>query len=189
MRSGRLLLAVVALAVFGGFGCEDPAARTTYLRTPAGNASKYADWNTSGPVPHLLPGVCEGETLTPEFNALSESDLVTFVEKHGYKTRIIRARRDLVYVDLFTSGDDFVRLRVALLPTPAAAGRELHEAILEHGPGSWGIHRSNLAVLAPIGSYAQIISFASESKLSCWGVLTVGGLDDTMVVPGGYMEL
>ena len=153
------------------------------------SAEKYATGRAHSTPACLMPQVCEGESLTPEFGTLNEEDLVTFLEKHGYKTRIVRARRDLVYVDAFTSGDDFVRLRVALLPSPAAAGRELHEAILDHGPGSWGVHRSNLAVLAPIGSYAQIISFASESKLSCWGVLTVAGLDDTLVVPGGYMEL
>lgn len=186
IRTGRLLLAVVA---FGLFGCEDHTAQTAYLRTPADNASKYADWQTTGPVPRLSPSVCENELLTPEFNALTEDDLVAFLEKHGYKTRIVRARRDLVYVDVLTSANDFVRLRVALLPGAAAAGRELHEAILDHGPGAWGVHRSNLAVLAPIGSYAQIIAFAAESKLSCWGVLTVAGLDDTLVVPGGYMEL
>jgi hypothetical protein len=177
-----LLSAVVA-------GCEAPAARTTFLRTPAGSTTDYATWDTKMPVPRLLPAVCEKETLTPEFSPLTENDLVTFLERHNYKTRIVRARRDLVYVDVLTSSDDFVRLRVAILPTPSAAGNELHEAILDHGPGSWGVHRSNLAVLAPIGSYAQIVTFAAESKLSCWGVLTVAGLDDTMVIPGGYMEL
>ena len=181
---GALLLLSAAAA-----GCEDPAARTAFLRTPAGNASDFAVWNTNGPVPRLLPAVCEKEVLTPEFKPLNESDLVTFLEKHNYKTRIVRARRDLVYVDVLISGDDFVRLRVALLASPSAAGNELHEAILDHGPGSWGVHRSNLAVLAPIGSYSQIVTFASESKLSCWGVLTVAGLDDTLVIPGGYMEL
>jgi hypothetical protein len=186
LSSPFLLSVAVAVA---GAGCEDPAARTTFLRTPTGNASGYATWNTGGPVPRLLPEVCEKEVLTPEFKPLNEEALISFLEKHNYKTRTIRARRDLVYVDVLTGSDDFVRLRVAILPNPSAAGNELHEAILDHGPGSWGIHRSNLAVLAPIGSYPQIVTFASESKLSCWGVLTVAGLDDTMVIPGGYMEL
>jgi hypothetical protein len=191
IRLRRFLLAGLAFASLGCVlvGCEDPAARTTYLRTPSDSAARYADFRNTGSVPRLHPEVCAREPMTQEFTPLSEDDLVTFLEKHGYKTRTVRARRDLVYVDVFTTGDDFVRLRVALLPNPGAAGRELHEAVLDHGPGSWGVHRSNLAVLAPIGSMAQIVAFASESKLSCWGVLTVAGLDDTMVIPGGYLEL
>ncbi len=187
-KMGTLGIRVLVGLVVACAGC-DGASRATYLRTSDSNASQYADFGAAGAVPRLLPGVCQNETLTPEFTTLAADDLATFLEKHGYKTRSVRARRDLVYVDVLTSADDFVRLRVAILPDAAAAGRELHEAILQHGPGSWGVHRSNLAVLAPIGSRSQIIPFASESKLSCWGVLPVAGLDDTFVIPGEYMEL
>ena len=81
-----------------------------------------------------------------------------------------------------------MRLRVAILPDAPAAGRDLHEAILQHGTGSWGVHRGNLAVLAPIGDPDEIVSFAAKTKLACWGVLTLAGRDDSFVTPGGYFE-
>ncbi|MDF2698430.1 MAG: hypothetical protein K0S65_6814, partial [Labilithrix sp.] len=55
--------------------------------------------------------------------------------------------------------------------------------------GSWGIHRANIAVLAPPGSVPDILAFVGKTKLACWGVLTVAGRDDAFVVPGGYREL
>src|SRR5205823_3175455 len=118
-----------------------------------------------------------------------EGELVRFLTAHGYESKTVRARSDLVYVDVLNAGDHPVRLRVAILPDPPAAGKELHQAILQHGEGSWGVHRSNLAVLAPIGEPSEVVAFAVKTKLACWGVLTMAGLDDTFVVPGGYLEL
>ena len=134
------------------------------------------------------PEVCKDEPTKPDFGSLNEDDLIQYLTARGLNTSKTRARSDLVYVDV-VEGKEVVRLRVAILDSSHAAGHELHESILEHGPGSWGIHRSNLAVLAPIGSLSQIISFAVKTKLACWGVLTVAGLDDTFVVSGGYTEL
>jgi hypothetical protein len=81
------------------------------------------------------------------------------------------------------------RLRVAILENADEAGRELADAIAEHGNGSWGIHRSNLAVLGPVGDTSHDLAFAAETKLVCWGVFTVVGSRDTVVIPGGYREL
>ena len=82
-----------------------------------------------------------------------------------------------------------MRLRVAILPNAAAAGEELHRGALEHGSGAWGVHRSNLAVLAPAGHPNDILAFAIRTKLACWGVLTVIDGSEAKVVPGGYREL
>ena len=54
---------------------------------------------------------------------------------------------------------------------------------------SWGVHRSNLAVLGPAGDPSDTITFAAVTKLACWGVFTIAETDDAFVVPGGYTEL
>lgn len=137
----------------------------------------------------LKPEVCRDTPEDkPETGMLDASDLVSFLERQGLHATVTRERPDLVYVDLSGVSNDPIRLRVAILPSAYAAGNDLHHAILQHGPGSWGVHRSNLAVLAPIGSMDQILELAGRTKLACWGVLTVAGLDDDFVVPGGYME-
>jgi len=179
---------LAGVLVFVGAACEGTTGPNVYLRTPGGGQDAIDGVLEPGSM-RLRPTICDGEVLTPEFSPLTEDDLASYLEKHGFRTRKSRARRDLVYIDVLDAGQDYVRLRVAILDQAPAAGRELHEAILQHGPGSWGVHRSNLAVLAPIGSPDQIIGFAVKSKLACWGVLTLAGLDDTFVVPGGYMEL
>jgi hypothetical protein len=136
----------------------------------------------------LKASVCNGESLRPEYSRLTEDALVTFLSAHGFQSQTVRARSDLLYVDVTNAADHPVRLRVAILPNAPAAGRDLHEAILQHGTGSWGVHRGNLAVLAPIGDPDEIVSFAAKTKLACWGVLTLAGRDDTFVTPGGYFE-
>lgn len=162
--------------------------KSAYLSTPGGG-SKYAEGSL--PNMRLTPATCQGVAeMKPEYTVLDESSLMRFLQSRGYELRRTRARSDLVYVDVLNGGGDIpVRLRVAILPTAQQAGRDLHEAILDHGPGSWGIHRSNLAVLAPIGKPEQVAAFAGKSQLACWGVLTMAGLDDTFVVTGGYTEL
>lgn len=137
----------------------------------------------------LKPEVCKEESLKADFARLDEDSFVAFLRAHGVEGfRKIRARNDLVYVDV-GQGEKTVRFRIAILKTPEEAGHELHEAMLEHGPGSWGVHRSNLAILAPRSPLGDVLSFATETKLACWGVLTYTGLDDTFVIPGGYTEL
>lgn len=136
------------------------------------------------------PTLCDASELKPEYAMLDESHIVTFLERQQIDVRIERPRADLIYLNLAGSvATRPVRLRVAILPNADAAGNELHEAILQHGTGSWGVHRSNLAILGPIGEPTDAVAFAAATKLACWGVFTIGGRDDTFVVPGGYTEL
>ena len=61
--------------------------------------------------------------------------------------------------------------------------------IAQHGSGSWGVHRSNLAILGPIQDPADMLDLVATNKLACWGVLTIGTGADVYVIPGGYREL
>ena len=164
------------------------AARPISIDTSSAG-SQYADGSLAPGETRLKSSLCENETVRPEYGPITESSLVAFLAAHGFTSTVVRARGDLVYVDVNDGGSKTVRLRVAILNNPPDAGRDLHEAILEHGPGSWGVHRSNLAVLAPIGSGSEVVTFAGKTKLACWGVLTMAGRDDTFVIPGGYTEL
>lgn len=139
----------------------------------------------------LLPSVCTGVDARPDYATLDENAVVAFLKARGLPVRLERARADLLYVEVQVNPDtnEWARLRVAVLASPDQAGRELHDAILQHGSGSWGIHRANLAVLGPEGSVPDIVAFMAKTKLSCWGVLTVGGRDDDFVIPGNYREL
>ncbi len=137
---------------------------------------------------HVSPKACEGLDVRPSFAKLGADDLRAFLEQRGIAYETTKARSDLEYVDLI-DGSQKVRLRVATLGTAREAGRDLHEALLEHGAGSWGVHRSNVAVLGPVSSVESAVDFSLRTKLACWGVLTVAGRDDTFVVKGGYSEL
>jgi hypothetical protein len=136
------------------------------------------------------PEVCKGLDLTPAYNRLDENDLINFLRGLDIKFNVERPREDLAYLVV----DDKrtrrpARLRVAILENADEAGRELADAIAQHGNGSWGVHRSNLAVLGPVGDTSHDLAFAAETKLVCWGVFTVVGSRDTVVIPGGYREL
>jgi hypothetical protein len=160
-----------------------------YLSTP-GAGDRYVAGSLDPGSARLKPDLCRDvPENSPDRTQLDENALVAFLQHQGFHTKVLRARSDLAYVDVLDAGgSEPVRLRVAILPDAYAAGSDLHNAILEHGPGSWGIHRSNLAILAPIGSMDQILELAGRTKLACWGVLTVAARDDDFVVPGGYME-
>jgi|SRR5215467_9430799 len=181
-----VLALALALATAGCSGATGGA----YLSTSGSGASGSVQGSTSPGEMRLNPSICNGiPELRPDYKPLDEGALMSFLKTHGFETTRTRARSDLVYVDITNAGPSPVRLRVAILATPPDAGRDLHEALLQHGPGSWGVHRSNLAILAPIGSDDEIIALAVKTKLACWGVLTLTGRDDTFVVPGGYTEL
>jgi hypothetical protein len=136
------------------------------------------------------PGLCEPEEMKPEYAKLDETSLLRFLERQHIDARIERPRADLMYANVGGAGTEKpIRLRVAILANADEAGRELHQGILQHGPGSWGVRRSNLAVLGPIGSTTDDIAFVGVTKLACWGIFTIAGTDDTFVVPGGYTEL
>ena len=134
--------------------------------------------------------LCDSEPLQPEHAKLTENDLVQFLQRQHLDVRVDRPRADLVYLNVNGAGTESpVRIRVAILENADQAGLELHEALLQHGEGAWGVHRSNLAALVPTGPYSEAISFAAKTKLACWGVFTAAGTDDTFVVSGGYFEL
>ena len=187
-----LLPLLPAVAAVFATGCTE-----TYLNFPAGDASSFAEGTGTSKSGHLAPGemrikrnVCKDFDLHPDFRTLDENALVEFLHKQGFKTTAERARNDLVYIYASVEGSsEPVRLRVAILKSPADAGRELHEAVLQHGPGSWGVHRANLAILGPIGDAGPVVNFAVKTKLVCWGVFTMAGRDDSFVIPGGYVEL
>ncbi len=145
-----------------------------------------ATTETSGQVA-FAPAVCAGTDLTPDDTKRDETALVEFLKAQHLDATLVRERSDLVYVDVRAGGPP-VRLRVAILPTSVAAGEELHRAIRERGNGAWGVHRSNLAVLAPAGTESNILAFAVRTKLACWGVVTVQD-GEARVIPGGYREL
>jgi hypothetical protein len=183
MRSFFWLASFLALV-----GCaEAPTVTGVYLETPGGKEDSARPLSLG--YARFKAEVCKDEPLYPEFYRQTEESLVQFLRAHEAEVTVLRVRRDLVYLDVKYKGGQTVRLRVAILNSPEDAGHELHEAILEHGPGSWGVHRANLAVLGPIGSLDQVVTFAAETKLVCWGMLTMAGLDDSFVIPGGYMEL
>ncbi|WP_394832167.1 hypothetical protein LVJ94_37190 [Pendulispora rubella] len=139
----------------------------------------------------LQPSVCSGVDLQPASTALDERALLDFLRAQGVQARAEQKRGDLVYVEVLNPNDNkWMRLRVAILPSPMAAGRELHEAMLQHKKGSWGVHRGNLAVLGPVAGMNEILGFAGKTKLACWGVLTVAASsDEAVVIPGGYREI
>ncbi len=173
-------------------GCSSPV-----LRMSDGSDAKAYAASPSGEGPGSTPdglrfkaGLCSSQDLRPEGKLLTEGDLVAFLSRQQLDVRIERPRSDLVYLNVTGAGTESpVRLRVAILKSSAEAGRELHEAILQHGPGSWGVHLSNLAVLGPIGELSDDVTFAAKTKLSCWGVFMTAGRDDTYVGPGAYREL
>ena len=95
--------------------------------------------------------------------------------------------RDRAEID--AGGGRSLRGQVGLFLSADEAGRELADALVEHGEGSWGVHRSNLAVLGPVGDTTHDLAFAAEIGLPCWGIFTIRGKEDTFVIPGAYREL
>ena len=135
-------------------------------------------------------GLCDAQELRPDGRQLTEGNLIEFLNKQQLDVRIERPRSDLIYLVVSGAGTDVpVRLRVAILKSADEAGAELHAALLQHGPGAWGVRRSNLAVLGQIGSLDDDLTFAAKTRLSCWGMFMTAGRDDTYAVPGGYREL
>ena len=138
----------------------------------------------------LKGSVCAGRDIAPVLDqALDERSLLEHLTAANVKYKLQKARADLIYVDLLDAGTVApVRLRLAILKTRHAAGRELHEAIQQHGRGSFGFHRGNLAVLAPVAPIEDALALSIRTQLACWGVLTMAAADDDFVVAGGYSE-
>lgn len=135
---------------------------------------------------------CEGLDTNVELNQLAQDDLSRHLERIGTPPVQIKARGNLYWFDFpGTDADDgdVVRLRLAVLGDAKEAADELHKALLEHGPGWWGLRRSNISVLAPKAGLTEAVAFALKYKLPCWGMISYADRDDVYVVPGPYMEL
>jgi hypothetical protein len=172
--------------------CSSPMLRVT----DGTNYKSFVQDRSGGPsgadftALRFRPETCQGENLEPETQKLDANHLIRFLERQQLSVRVERPRADLIYLVLSGVGTaNEVRLRVAILANASLAGEELHGAMLQHGQGSWGIHRSNLAVLGPIGSAEDDLAFAGKYKLACWGMFSMAGRDDTIAVPGAYREL
>jgi hypothetical protein len=138
----------------------------------------------------FTPGLCSEDERRTEEGLLDVDTFLAFLRAQGVEARVMGLRGDLSMVEARAGTEAPVRFRVAVLPSPGAAGQELHKALLEHGLGAWGVRRANLAILvASPAPFEDVIVFASRTKLACWGALAVAGLDDVYVVPGGYFEL
>ncbi|WP_245678444.1 hypothetical protein [Chondromyces crocatus] len=161
-----------------------------HLLTPEGEASPSVGLNRF----KIKPEVCQGIETHAMTQPLAPDDLARFLESIGASVQPKKARGNLYWFDFPASekskdsGRRFVRLRLAVLDNSEAASRDLHDALLLHGPGWWGIRRSNLAVLAPKTDLDEALAFAIKYKLVCWGVFTYAGNDDTYVVPGPYLQ-
>lgn len=178
---GRWLLAGLVLV-----GCSSPVLRMN----DGSDTRAYVVGGNEADEVRFRPGLCDGEDLRPDGGQLSEASLIQFFGRQRLDVRLERPRSDLVYLNVSGAGTESpVRLRVAILKNADDAGNELHAALLQHGPGSWGVRRSNLAVLGPIGTLEDDLTFAAKTKLSCWGMFMVAGREDAYAVPGGYREL
>lgn len=139
------------------------------------------------------PQACDKLDTHTVTSKLNQEDFTRFLDAQGMKVEPRKARDNLYWYDFPNgsgeAGKNFVRLRLAVLEDSPHASADLHQAILEHGPGWWGVRRANLAVLAPKASLSTALSFAMKYKLPCWGMFTYGGLDDAYVVTGPYSEL
>jgi len=139
--------------------------------------------------------VCKGLDTHPVTQRLGPEDLARFLETQGVKIEPRKARDNLYWFD-FPTGEakdgeppPFLRLRLAVLDDHFASTRDLQESLLDHGPGWWGLRRSNLAVLIPKTSLSEGVAFALKHKLVCWGMFEYAGTDDVYTVPGPYTEL
>lgn len=167
------------------FHVNDRSDVSTYVTRRDGAASQS---NPDGL--RFKSGMCDASELHPEGKQLTEAHLIEFLNKQQLDVRVERPRSDLIYLIVSGAGTDVpVRLRVAVLKNADEAGAELHAALLQHGPGAWGVRRSNLAVLGAIGSLDDDLTFAAKTRLSCWGMFMTAGRDDAYSVPGGYREL
>lgn len=191
----RVAGAVVALGLLGA--CQSSGAARLVTKTGENAAdnirtndveSPNSSANTSLGEFVIKPDVCAGVDLRPDYAMLSVGHFEAFLTSQNIPFTRARARDDLHYLDTTIDGEG-VRFRVATLTSPRDAARDLYEALLQHGKGSFGVHRSNLAVLIPIAeSDRDVVGFAARTKLACWGVLTAAGRDDAFVIPGGYYE-
>jgi hypothetical protein len=191
---GRWPFALCALALSAG--CvgidadveypDDDVDVDKFLRSPEGES----DPSVSLTEFQFDPSLCEGIDTHPVSQVLNQEDLTRFFAATGLNVGVKKARADLYWYEMPTKeGGTPLRLRLAISKDRNSSAVELHESLLQHGPGWWGLRRSNLAILAPKASLSEAVDFAVKTKLVCWGMFTYTGVDDAYVVRGPYGEL
>ncbi len=135
---------------------------------------------------------CEGIDTRMALADLDQEDLTRFFAARGLNLKPRKARGDLYWYEITSQEEgeepEVLRLRLAVLKDRFAAAKDLHDSLLQHGPGWWGLRRGNLALLAPKSDLGNAVRFAVKYKLQCWGSFTYAGVDDAYVVSGGYTE-
>jgi hypothetical protein len=122
---------------------------------------------------------------------LNQEDFSRFLEQQGVKLEPKKARGNLYWYDFPVKEGEkgsFLRLRLAVAPSPEQAAADLHASLHYHGPGWWGLRRANLAVLVPKGSLSEAMRFNLKYRLSCWGAMVYTGRDDVYAIPGPYAQ-
>jgi hypothetical protein len=198
IHSALLLTASLGAALVGCAGIEAdvaypsdlPSDYDNLLATPEGGSGPSISLGSF----KVKAEACQGLDVHPITQPLNQDDLARFLEAQGVKIVPKKARTNLYWFD-FPNGTKggyprgFTRLRVAILDNPGAAAKDLHDSLLDHGPGWWGFRRANIAVLAPKTSLGEAMAFTVKHKLACWGVVSYAGHDDAYVIPGPYAEL
>ncbi|MEZ4308001.1 MAG: hypothetical protein R3F14_08130 [Polyangiaceae bacterium] len=202
MRTARYAPPLVASAValsgalgLGSTGCRGIDADVQYPGDlPSLDNQLLSPENESDPSVSLgafkfAPSSCQGIDTHAQTLPLTPNELTAFLEKQGTKVEPLRARPDLYWYD-FPNGEENgkLRARLAVLNSPALSAKDLHDSLLDHGPGWWGVRRSNLALLLPKAGLGDALAFSIKHKLHCWGIFTYAGRDDAYVVPGPYSE-
>src|ERR1019366_9862905 len=102
--SPRLVLAAVALATLAATACGESPPPNAYMTTPGGG-DRYAKGSLSLGEAHVRPEVCSGMPENkPDPTRLDENALAAFLQRQGFQTSLIRARADLVYLDVTSTG-------------------------------------------------------------------------------------
>ena len=158
-----------------------------FLLTPEGESDPSVALNHF----KIAPKTCEGFDLSMVTEKIDQEDLTRFFDTQHVRTNERKARGDLFWYE-FANGqsgaDSNLKLRLAILRDNNAAAKDLHDSLLQHGPGWWGVRRGNLALLAPRTSLHDALQFAIKTKLVCWGQFTYAGYDDVYTTVGGYTE-
>lgn len=186
MNSRSLWKAKLGCLAFFVSGCAGSGAATVTASGATGTAKVSGGSIRLGHT-RFDEASCPSLGARVDYRRLTFRDFEKQLAVHDIPFKLTQERDDLHLFDATIGGRE-VRFRVATLKTAREAGRHLHVALLEHGEGYWGVHRSNLAVLAPPGDLSETTRLALETGLACWGVFTTAGRDDTFVVPGGYFE-
>ena len=196
----RIAWLTLALALVGStVGCKGLDAGSTYPDDYAFDVDDLLLSPENDTGPSLTVGrfvvrdeACDELDTNVELRQIAQGDLSRHLDRIGAPPVQIKARGNLYWFD-FPGTDpndgEVVRLRVAVLGDAKEAAAELHKSLLEHGPGWWGLRRSNLSVLAPKAGVGEAMEFALQYKLPCWGMIYMTDYDDVYAVPGPYMEL